>query len=209
MLSWPFRSPALLILFFSFLGILLAQYPMQTFWLSKNVRKIICVSVLLAFCFTIVMFRQELRIGSLRQVILKRNPPVGTLDEVSPLIEKPYSKYRVLSKVLPIYTHEALIQDDKLFAETILPMSEQLVDIEGARWQWYNLSRLYLKVGRTEEARIAILKAINLMPSDETTWAFLHYLNMIKASRETGRPLESFFPHGREIDFNVMELLDE
>ena len=84
-----------------------------------------------------------------------------------------------------------------------------MVAIEGARWQWYDLARLYSRVGREDDARKAIEKAINLMPSDDLTWSFLHYLNMLRASRETGRPIDTFWPQGQEINFSGMELTHE
>jgi hypothetical protein len=32
---------------------------------------------------------------------------------------------------------------------------------------------------------------------------------MLKAARETGRPLDSFWPQGQKVDFNRLELLND
>jgi tetratricopeptide (TPR) repeat protein len=102
---------------------------------------------------------------------------------------------------------DALRRNDVSLGEKIIPYFEQLTSLEGARWQWYNLARIYFLVGREEEARAAIKQTIDLMPSDDIVWAFDHYLDMLKASRETGRPLESFLPHGEKFDLNALELM--
>lgn len=209
MFSWPFRSPPLLVLFFSFLGGLLSQYPLKTIIISLASRKIMAFFLFLGLCVTAILFYQEIRIGDFKKSFVGNHHLETTLDDFDALVNHPYSSYRALSKALPIYSREALDRENISLAEKILPYYEQLSMLEGARWQWYDLARLYLKIGREDAANAAIQRAIDLMPADELPWAFQHYLNMLKASRETGRPLESFFPRGRKIDFNVMELMNE
>lgn len=209
MFSWPMRSPPLLILFFTFLGGLLSQCPVKTIKFSPGIRKIMVLFLILGIGVTAILFYQEIRIGAFKRSFSGNHQLETTLNDFDALVSHPYSSYRVLSKALPIYSREALGRKDTVLAEKILPYYEQLSVLEGARWQWYNLARLYLKVGREQDAHVAIQRAIDLMPADVLPWAFQHYLNMLKASRETGRPLESFFPRGKINDFNVMELMHE
>ncbi len=209
MLSWPLRSPSLLVLFFTFLGGLLSQYPLKTIRFSPGSRKIMVFSIFLGIGLTTILFYQEIRIGNLKRSFSGNSQIETTLKDFDVLVSHPYSSYRVLSNALPAYSREALGRKDVSLAEKILPYYEQLSMLEGARWQWYNLARLYLKVGREDAAHVAIQRTIDLMPADQLPWAFQHYLNILQASRDTGRPLESFYPRGRGIDFNLMEIMDE
>jgi len=209
MFSWPLRSPPLLVLFFTFLAVLLSQYPLKKFSISSVSRKIVSTFFLLGIGVTTILFYQEIRIGDFKGSLSRNYQIESTLDDFDTLVSHPYSSYRVLSKALPIYTREALSRGDVSLAKKILPYYEKISLLEGACWQWYDLARLYLKVEREEDANVAIQRAIDLRPADKLPWGFQHYLDMLKASRETGRPLESFFPRGREIDFNVMEMIDE
>ena len=209
MFSWPLRSPPLLVLFFTFLATLLAQYPLKDLSFSLVSRKVVAIFFLLGAGVTAILFFQEIRIGDFKRSFSGNHQIENTLETFDALASHPYSSYRVLNKALPVYARRALSEKGSSLAQKILPYYEKLSLLEGARWQWYDLARLYLKVGREEAAGIAIQRAITLMPSDTLPWAFQHYLNMLKASRETGRSLESFFPRGKKIDFNVMELMDE
>ena len=77
------------------------------------------------------------------------------------------------------------------------------------RWHWYVLAHIYLKLGREHDARGAIQRAIDLMPSEQKFWSFLHALNIMKASRETGRPAQSFYPQGINYNFDTLEFIDD
>jgi O-antigen ligase len=207
MFSWPFRSPPLLVLFFSFLGVLLSQYPLRTIRIPAVLRRILMVFIFLGVCATLTLFYQEIRIGAFKRSLVGAEQPEATLGDFDALVSHPYSTYRVLNNALPLYSMDALRRNDVSLGEKIIPYFEQLTSLEGARWQWYNLARIYFLVGREEEARAAIKQTIDLMPSDDIVWAFDHYLDMLKASRETGRPLESFLPHGEKFDLNALELM--
>lgn len=205
MFCWPFRSPPLLVLFFACLGSLLALYPLARFrppaWVKGAVRGVLTI----ALAGTIGLFIQEIRIGDLRQAISRGDSVTHTLPAFASLATSSYGGYRVLNQGLPYFIRAALSQKDDSLAREILPFSERLTTLEGSRWQWYDLARLYLKCGREQDARIAIQKSVDLMPLDKTTGAFLHYLNMLKAARATGRPLDSFWPRGQKIDFRNLE----
>ena len=209
MFSWPFRSPALLMIFFVLLGLLLAQYSMKTFNILRPVRIGFCALLFTCLIGVVVLFRQEVNIAQFRQQLIHASSPVATLADMEKLVRHPYSEYRVLSRALPYYTRQALAQEGGSLASAILPMSERLVNIEGSLPQLYALARLYHKVGRDSEAENTILKAIALMPLNQVTWSFYHYLNMLKASRDTGVPLKELWPLGQELDFSQLELLHE
>lgn len=209
MFEWPFRSPPLLILFFACLGGLLSQYPLAripiSLWGSRSIRFIL----LLGLCLAASLLYQEIKIGAFKREFLREKPVENTLASFASLAEHPYSAYRVMNGALPGYLREALSREDDTLARKILPYYERLSILEGARWQWYDLARIYLKIGREADAREAIQRAIDLMPLDSRTWAFLHYLNMLKAARATGRPLDSFWPRGQKVDFSNLELVHD
>lgn len=209
MFEYPFRSAPLLILFFSLLGGLLSQYPLKTIRFSPRVKRSTQVFLLFGLFLVCSLFYQEIQLGTFKRNFLGGGDIENSLQTFSSLAERPYSSYRVLNGALPVYIREALSKEDDRLAKKILPYYEKLSALEGARWQWYDLARIYLKVGRETDAREAIQRAVDLMPLDNRTNAFLHYLNMLKASRATGRPLDSFWPRGQKVDFNKLELLHD
>lgn len=213
MFEWPYRHPGLLILFFLFVGNLLAQYPLFTVHLSRPFRFCLVALSIVALGFTGVLVRQEMQLKKF-MVNLRSEASVifmeKTLPEFDLLVNNPYSRHRVLIAAMPHYAFLARASEKTTLAEQILPYAEELAALEGVRWQWYSLALLYLKVGREEDARRATQKAIDLMPSDDRAWAFMHYLNIRRASRETGRPLEDFIPQGRPpANFTPVEMFNE
>lgn len=214
MFEWPFRYPALLILFFLLVGNLLAQYPLFTIHWSRPFRFGMVALCILSLGFTGVLLGQEIH---LKRFLANLHSDASvvfvekTLPEFEILVNNSYSRHRVLLAALPRYTRIAWVAEKTVLAEKILPYAEELAALEGARWQWYSLAQLYLKVGREEDARRATQKTIDLMPSDDRAWAFMHYLNIRKASEETGRPIEEFVPQGRPppATFSPAEMFNE
>jgi O-antigen ligase len=209
MFEWPLRSAPLLILFFACLGGLLSQYPLKKIRISLWGRRSIRLFLVIGLCLAASLFYQEIQIGTFKRDFLRGKPAETSLETFATLAERPYSSHRVLKGALPGYLREALNREDDALARKILPYYERLSTLEGARWQWYDLARLYLKIGRETDAREAIQRAIDLMPLDSLSNAFLHYLNMLKAARATGRPLDSFWPLGQKIDFTNLELVHD
>jgi hypothetical protein len=209
MFEWPLRSAPLLILFFACLGGLLSQYPLKMIRISLWGRRTIRLFLVIGLCLAASLFYQEIQIGAFKRDFLSGKPAENTLETFASLAERPYSSHRVLNGALPGYLREALRRDDNVLARKILPYYERLSTLEGARWQWYDLARLYLKIGREDDSRKAIERAVDLMPLDPRTEGFLHYLNMLKAARATGRPLDSFWPLGQKIDFTNLELVHD
>jgi len=193
MFSWPMRHPALLVLFFTFLGILLSQYPYKVVIIPVSGRLIIRCIALCGLVVTLLLGLQEIRMGSLVHDINKENIRTS-FSEFEQLVTHPYSEYSLLSKVTPRYAYAALQDKDIEFAGQVLPYIQELVNLQGAHWQWYNLSLICHFLERDDEAKQAIAQAINLWPTDDKYWLFQHYLNMLTAARNTGRPLEDFLP---------------
>lgn len=204
--EWPLRHPALLLLFVAFAGILVAQYKLRSVSLPGVARLVAVVCVLLSLTATTVMFSHELKIMGFKRAWGAQSLN-ETIDDFSVLVSNPYSSYRILHNAMPGYTLAALRHERDDLAKALIPHSERLVRLEGAAGQWYDLARLYLRVDRLEDARIAIQKAFELKPTDTVIFSFLHHLNVIKASRATGRPIEFFYPPGlTPVDINFQEL---
>lgn len=209
MFSWTFRHPALLILFFLLLGNLLAQYPLYSVRLSRPFRISMAILCVLSLGLTGVLAKQEMDIKGFFTNLQQADSVEETLPEFDDLVNNPYSRHRVLVAALPGYAFQARGAETTALTERILPYAEELAALEGVRWQWYSLALLYLKAGREEDARRATQKSIDLMPSDDRLWAFMHYLNIRKASRETGRPLEDFVPQGAPVTYSPVEIFNE
>lgn len=206
MFSWTLRHPPLLILFFTFLSIILTKYNSFEIVINKRLSYLAKFIVFVAFIFILNLFVQEYSIGNFKKDLFRSSNLSENISKMEDLSQKSYSSYRVLSGALPIFTKKALEDDSSSLARKIVPFYERLVEIEGSQWQWFYLARLYLKVDDEDKSRHAINKALELMPSSTVSWSFLHYLNILKAARETGRPIESFWPQGKKIDVTQLEL---
>lgn len=205
MFSWPMRHPALLALFFTFLGFLLSQYSHKTMVIPPLGRLLIRCGSLCGLALIIWVGFQEVRMGSFARN-MNRNDVQASFSEFEQLVTIPYAEYSLLAKITPRYVYAALLDDDVDFAEKTLPYVKKLVDLQGAHWQWYNLSLIYHLLQREKEATLAVEQAIHLYPTVETYWSFLHYLNMLKAARNTGRPVEDFYPHPPDGLFEMPEM---
>jgi O-antigen ligase len=206
MFGWSLRSTPLLILFFALLGLLLAQYPLCKINIHGGRRVLAQLILFSGLSLAVMLFWTEIELGTFKHEFLQAKSLEVTLPEFVAFAENPYTAFRVMNRALPGYLHAALTEKDNRLALQILPYYQRLCSLEGARWEWYDLARLYLKVGRENDSRSAIQQAVQLSPMDPRIGAFLHYLNMLKAARATGRPLSSFWPHGQKIDFSRLEI---
>lgn len=193
MFSWPLRHPSLLVLFFIFIGSLVSlskwdKKPLAR-WASVSF-KIIAV---FGFCVISIIGYHEIKMGRLFDSYSKENLRESYSD-FQVLVKNPYLEHTLLLESIPSYVSLASQEKDVEFGKKILPYAERLVDLHGSHWQWFNLALLYLTLDRMEDAMNAVNKAINLRPMEQKYWSFQHYLNMIRASEQTGRPLEDFLP---------------
>ncbi|PLX89797.1 MAG: hypothetical protein C0619_10445 [Desulfuromonas sp.] len=193
MFSWPLRHPALLVLFFTLLGSLLAQYFPRRYTLSAAGHRFLQVGALVMLVVIVSVGLQELRMGRFSQGLGHDNPMLG-VTEFETLVQHPYAEHTLLLRATPFYLEAAIQNNDVELAEMVLPYFTSLVELQGAHWQWFNLARLYEFLGFEAKAEHAVKQAIELQPAKESYWTFLHVLNMYKASRETGRPLNDFIP---------------
>jgi O-antigen ligase len=193
MFSWPMRYSPLVILFFAFGGLLLSQYHGKSIAVTVFWRNVVRVLALCGLVVTLFISSQEMRMGHLAKAI-KDNMVQGSFPEFELLVMEPYSEYPLLLNVLPRYIHTAIREKDVVFAGKILPHLERLTEVQGAYWQWFYLSHIYHLVGRRDDAMLAVTTAIELRPTEQIYWGFQHYLNMLKAADQTGRPIEDFLP---------------
>jgi O-antigen ligase len=191
MFCWPMRHPALLVLFFTFLGLLLSQYPYKTVIVPPWGRVVMRGVVLCGLVIILLVGHQELRMGSLAHNMDRENVQ-ASFPEFVRLAAHPYSEYPLLLKITPRFVQAALQDKDVEFAEQILPYVKKLVDLQGAHWQWYNLGLVYHLLEREDEAKQAATQAIRLRPTNDDYWSFQHYLNILTAAKKTGRSLEEF-----------------
>ncbi len=206
MFEWPMRSVPLLALFFALLGMLLSRYRMVEIQVPPRGRHLLRAALMSGLLLAVVLLAQEAALGAFKRKFIAQKASPATLQDFSALAEHPYSAHRVMRGALPVYLKAGMRNDDDALLRQVLPYYERLSALEGARWQWYDLARIYLELGEEEKARMAIERAIDLMPLDKRTEGFLHYLNMLKASRETGRPLDDFWPNGVKVDLRKLEL---
>lgn len=205
MFGWTFRSPPHLFLFFAFLGVLLSQYPLRTAVVKPSVRWLLVMSLVASLGVASFLLVKEVELGTFMHQINANASMDDTFPKFKKLAGYQYTEHRTLSYALPYYAHDALSQDNNHLIELIIPYYERLCSTEGMRGYWYTLALLYLRLDDRDQSKVAINRAIELMPSLDLYWHFLHYLNMLEASQTTGRPLEEFFPQGQKIDLSDLE----
>ncbi len=110
------------------------------------------------------------------------------------LSENPVTAVTMLRQGIHPYLQYAVRENDADLAQELSEIMEGVIYLEGASWQWYNLARLQLTAGREGAAMASVERAIHLRPNHEPSWQLLRYLNVLNASRETGRPVEDFYP---------------
>lgn len=194
--SWPLRFPPLLFLFWIFVGLLLTQYPLRDVPLSGGFRRTVAALLLGALLVLGILVRLETRLGAFLAAESGETLSSEGVAEFEALFANPYSKFRVMWRVLPWYNHMAFTTKDAALARRLLPIAEEAARMQGTGWQYYGLALLYETLGREGAARAAVERALELKPMEQAYWNYLHHLNVLQASRETGLPVESFLPLG-------------
>jgi len=194
MFSWPLRHPSLLLLFFLFIGSLLSYFPSKIVSISRWGFLSIRFS---AICFLIVIILLgcfEFQMGSFFHNKKYGDNILSSFSKFEELVENPYLEHTLLLEAVPSYVYAVNKNKDKLLGAKVLPYAEKLVGLHGSHWQWFNLALLYSLLERNEDAMLAVDRAIFLRPMELRYWSFQHYLNMITASKKTGRPMREFLP---------------
>lgn len=194
--SYPLRYAPLIVLFWTFVGFLLASYKGYCFNIVRWVRVFSIVFFVLIILFTAGLFYQESKVGQFRLALSNKDSVPDQIDLFISLANNPFSKGKVLQHGLIPLSEYVLEHRNIDLASALLPYAEEAAYLQGVYWQWYYLSRLYLLVGRKEMAFDAIQEAINRRPSFDYSWFFLHYLNVLTAAEKTGRSVESFYRPG-------------
>lgn len=193
MFSWPLRYSSITILFVTFCTLLLSEYNSYYLVLGsffKNIIRLAAFGGVIIVAFFVI---QEMRMGSLVNDI-KKEGPLKSFPQFEKLISQPYTEYALLTEVVPRYVHSAILNNDAELADKVLPYIVKLTEIQGAHWQWFYLAHTYLLVGNWHDAMKSVTRAIELWPTEDMYWGFQHYLNMLKASEKTGKPVDDFWP---------------
>lgn len=209
MLSWPLRHPALLALFLFLGGVLLSQYPLRDVDLPSPWRSFLKVGICVCCGITIFLFVQEARLGHFFRELHSSQNLEETLAPFYGFCENAYAEARVLEEALPIYAKWVVKEKNSNSASLLLPYAERLVSLKGSGKQWYLLAMLHYVAGAETKAVNAMQHAIELRPFDNRYWYFLHHLNMLSASRKTGRPLKDFYSEKVEYNISVPEFFHD
>lgn len=206
MLEWPLRHASLLVLFFAFVGLLLAQYRTKQVQLTAVARK--SLGLLLIACLVIAgtLLWQEVKLGAFYR---NHGDGPGTPEKLAALEQvcrSPFTELRVLGEAIPRFTELAMQSEVDGFARGLLPFAERLTALQSHESHWLNLALLYFRVGENEKAVATVQKSIDLLPNYGIAWSFQHYLNMHAAARATGRPLEEFYPNPPGGHYEVPEM---
>lgn len=192
MFSWTFRFLPLAILFFTFLGLVLAHYPVKTFALGPRVRFGVRMCAMLGLVCTLMWGGWQWQAQQVcRQIVLD---PADSVVSFERLVQNPFLEHPLLLKATPLYVKAIIKEELPDVGERILPYVEQLALMQGAHWQWYHLAVLSQFLGKEGLARSAIDEAIALRPAEDLYWGFLHYLNVLTAVEETGKSIDNFLP---------------
>lgn len=193
MFSWPLRHPSILFLFvfFAASASVFLRKPRDVVIINRSYAiKIAAFLVLLPVMW---IGYSEYKMGH-----LFRSYDYSSLNQsfsdFEQLVENPYLEYPLLLNAVPSYVKKVVDDRDVEFGQKVLPYVERLVSLHGAHWQWYNAGLIYLVLGRNSDAMESIENAIELRPTENKYWMFKHYINMLRASQETGRPLKDFLP---------------
>lgn len=193
MFSWPMRHPAILILFMTFSGFLLAQYPLKRIEFYGWKLIVLKGGAILGLMLLLYVGFVEMKMANLMKEVRSAQKTVKVSD-VKALANNPYAKFPLLKKLMPELVYYAVENNDKSFSRELLPLAEELVSLQGTHWQWYNLCLLQIQIGNLSDAKISIGNAIELRPTKQTYWAYQHYMNMLNAAKKTGRPFSEFLP---------------
>jgi hypothetical protein len=195
--DWPLRYPPLLALCLVLIAFSLPhdrniEIPL-TFWRKRGIALLLA----LVLCGGLWAVYWELQLGLLKSSVSDEVLLDANFNRMLILASNPVVEFTALNKGAIPFVRYAVKNQDVDLASALLPLLDRGIYLEGAYWQWYNKAKVLLVAGKEEEAKMAIRKALDLNPVHERGWAFLHYLDVLNASRVLGRPVESFYPKGK------------
>lgn len=203
--DWPLRYPAFLALCLAVLPLTLPRERLLEIRLNTSGKTAVAL-----FCSILLMlggwvFYWDCQVGVLKDRIGKKEMVAENFTFLKELSTHPSVEFSLLSKgLVPFVNHSVRTQDADLAGE-LVPLLERGIYLEGAYWQWYNLAHVLLVAERNEDSKKAVTKVIDLNPVYQPAWNFLHYLNVLEASRKTGLPIESFYTD-QQVDLEIPDV---
>jgi len=201
MFSWNFRHPALFFIFFLLLGIAIKDSSHVTIKFNNFAKISILFLLLISLSGVFIISFKEYQYVQLKKHV-KENGCKNS--EIFSLIDDSYLEFRVLREVLPLCLADESFTKDLDLVEQLKPSFVKIASLQGTEYQWYNLGFIYKALGEYELADASFKTAVERQPVFERGWAALHTLNIEKAVRMTGRPIEEFLPpeSTSSMDFN-------
>ncbi len=206
LLSWPLRYPALLSCFVVFLSLLPGPDRVWKIVLPRWSRMVLAICFLAGLVGIGGYGYHEYRFGRLLAQTHSAERPSVTFARFAGYADEPFSEFRALLQVVPLYVNDAVDHQDKVLAAKVLPYARRLASLQGAFWQWYDVARLYHLLGDSRQAAVTVQKAIDLQPDYQPAWQLQHRLNAEEVARKTGRPIEYFYP---KLDDSIEKLMQE
>ena len=192
--SWPLRFTPFFLLFTLFLGLVLAGYRGWEVRSTRTARGAVAALAMVGVFVACFLFVREIQVAKLDARLDRQADIPASLPQFESLASCSSSEYYVLRQFLQVFIRYATEKKDKKMGARLVPLAENFVRLDSSYWSCYNLAVLYHLTGMDGKAWKAVHRAIDRKPDFEPAWQLLHYLNMLKASKDTGRPLESFFP---------------
>lgn len=194
--EWPLRFAPLMA---TFLLLIAISLPVTERGYSFSIASPLRKGILSLACLGFIGLGAWALYWDMEAGVLKRHTGderlmAHNLERLETLADNPVTALTILRQGMYPYVNRAVRENDVEMARYLVPIFERIIHLEGASWQWFNLSRLQLTAGYLDDARVSVEKAIHLNPIHEPSWQLQHYLNMVNAAEQTGRPIETFFP---------------
>lgn len=191
MFSWNFRHPALLFIFFLTLGIAVTDTSCLKIKLNSLMKFFLGTLLMISIVMVFLISYKEYQFVQLKKSVGEdgcENSQIFTLMDDS------YLEFKILRELLPLCIEDESVFKDRILVERLKPYFSKITKLQGTHNQWYNLGLLHRALDEYDLAGSALRKAVERQPVFELGWATLHALNIEKAVRETGRPIEDFLP---------------
>ncbi len=222
-LSWPLRYPALLSLFF----VILALVDKHTFFVLKGMYKNIAVFFLFfLFLFSTIYMIPHIKNDIYYTLKVSK---AKNIDQKINLLynaqKDPYlfwiASAGFLSESIPYYLRETtgmarlpfiksdvkMIKIDKKKRVKLNKLRKEILvnakNMERLHKMWtteYYLGLAYMFDDDLENSKFYAKKAIEDNPNPQYLWSLLHYINVLNASRKTGKPIKDFLPTKKEVE---------
>jgi len=222
-LSWPFRHPALLSLFFVILAMTDTENK-PIFILKKYNKNTFLTLLLIVYAvgiFTLFpAIKQDIKYSF--NIPKKKTEKLNVLWKLS---QNPYlfwlasSKFTYLGtpyylqlttgkKYLPRIKEDIKnkkmtqeeIKESEILKQRLLITSKKLEKLHKIWLSEYYLGMAYLFNGNIKQAKSHARAGIEMNPNSNALWTLLHFCNIKLASKKTGKPVVYFLPSKKEVE---------